>query len=283
MLLISNWFFLVLVPCRVEEDPDPGTIESLLYTPPSRFLQESPEPGTVESLNGTVRRRLTIPPLHKGLQPIFPDLVGQYELSIQGIGLPNNSEGKIGVMKPSDSAVVYSAYLMSADVFGSSNGDINKAQVGFGPNRTPVVWEKMSYTGGYRESAYNYLADVTHIVKEAVPPFFPAGEVKISIIENSYMDGEILAVVFYDPDIAISSPRTVSLQFGTLSPQGGTFSLQFKNPITSSDLADPNFKVDFSLGISYGYQPGNQYSIVVSAIVRSSCDCLLCFLFIFDT
>jgi PKD repeat protein len=72
-----------------------------------------------------------------------------------------------------------------------------------------------------------------------------------------YLDGSILAVIFNDPNQTVYN--TVILLFGAQSTGGDTFDVSFYNPI---DLDDPDFGIDFSLGISFGYQGGSQYSIV---------------------
>ena len=109
-------------------------------------------------------------------------------------------------------------------------------------------------------SSYNYWTDATALVKAKIDAA-PAGRVDFTMVEvnrNSYIDGEILAVIFDDPAQAVSN--TVVLCFGSQAQDGDTFAIGLAEPI---DKSDPNLVLDFSLGISYSYQIGDdQYSIV---------------------
>ena len=68
------------------------------------------------------------------------------------------------------------------------------------------------------------------------------------------LDGEILAVVFNDPS---ATNNSVALLYGTQNTAGDTFHVAFAQPI---DLSTQS--IQFALGISFGFQPSGQYSLV---------------------
>ena len=78
-----------------------------------------------------------------------------------------------------------------------------------------------------------------------------------AIETNSYnIDGEILVVIWDNP----SAPQTtVSLMYGAQSVSGDAFSVTLAQPL---DKTNPSTVLDMSLGISFGYQPAGQYSIL---------------------
>ena len=108
-------------------------------------------------------------------------------------------------------------------------------------------------------SSYNAWAEVTSLVKSTVDA--TAGIVNLSVFErvSSSIDGEILAVVFDDPNQ--TTANTIVLLFGAQNVAGDTFAIRLADPI---DTTDPNLVLDMSLGISFGYQAGNtgQWSTV---------------------
>ena len=65
------------------------------------------------------------------------------------------------------------------------------------------------------------------------------------------MDGEVLAVILDDPG---SKVGTVTLLYGGLSTTGDTFALSLAEPLK------PSGQAQLGLGISFGHQPGPQYS-----------------------
>ena len=120
---------------------------------------------------------------------------------------------------------------------------------------TSVIWNlQKDYLNSI--NSYNYLADVTDIVKAKIDAA-PAGRVDFIIDETGAIDGEILAVIFDDP--AKTTDNTVVLFFGAQDVNGDSFNIGLADPV---DLSDPNFGLDFSLGISFGWQGFDQYSIV---------------------
>lgn len=178
---------------------------------------------------------------------------GKISLSLDALGTLNTT-GTIHVKKP-NGATVRKAYLMSATTGGSyvrlNTGDL-KLQ------GNTIAWEKEIPSS---IGSYNYWADVTAIIKPVVNAA-PAGLVDLEITEvNTYdIDGEILAVIFDDPNQPVNN--TVLLNFGALNVSGDSFVLDLGTPI---DKNNPNLILDYSLGISYGYQASpylGQYSTV---------------------
>lgn len=108
-------------------------------------------------------------------------------------------------------------------------------------------------------SSWNYWGDVTSLVKSKID-VAPAGRVDFTITEssNTYnIDGELLAVIFDDP--AQTTDNTVVLLFGAQAVGGDTFHIGLASPLTASNLVNP---LEMSLGISFGFQPAGQYSLV---------------------
>ena len=107
--------------------------------------------------------------------------------------------------------------------------------------------------------SYNAVANVTSIVKPVVDSW-SAGLVPLTVAEGqntSLYDGEILAVIMEDP--GVNEARSLTLLYGAQNPLGDTFHVGLAEPI---DKSNPSFALNLSLGISYGYQPAGQYSII---------------------
>jgi hypothetical protein len=184
------------------------------------------------------------------LEPLITE-TGKITLSVDAIGVYPESSGVVQVEKPSGAATVRVAYMAAATIGFTnqvlSDGDVTVDGVG-------VNWALSTPSG---ISSYNYLADVTSIVKpklDAAPP----GRVNFTVEELIDIDGSILAVIFNDPGQAATN--TVVLLFGAQDVNGDTFAIGLSEPL---DLSNPNLVLDFSLGISYSYQLGDiQYSEV---------------------
>ncbi len=177
---------------------------------------------------------------------------GKISLSMDGIGTNNVSGGNVQVLKPAG-ATVRKAYLAAATAGFSRRmlvaGDIKIDGIDVFPWDIEIPASITSY---------NYWKDVTILVKPKIDGA-PAGTIDFLITEvnTSGIDGEILAVIFDDPSKTTSN--TIVLLFGTQNIAGDTFNIGLANPINK---ADPNLVLDMSLGISFGYQPGSQYSQV---------------------
>ncbi len=183
---------------------------------------------------------------------------GFISLSIDGLGT-NEASGIIQVEKPAG-ATVRSAYMAAASTGWSSrvlaNGDVKI-------NGAPVVWSMTTPSSIFSS---NHWADVTSIVKTTIDGA-PAGRVNFTITEvnTGGIDGEILAVIFNDPNQVVTN--TIILLFGAQAIAGDTFNIGLAGPLNKSD---PNLILDLSLGISFGFQPWGQFSIVEVNSTRMS-------------
>lgn len=204
------------------------------------------EPGVVG--DESVTSDVTV----QSIGPVVTE-VGFISLSVDGLGTNDVNGGIIQVEKPAG-ATVRSAYMAAASTGGSVrilvDGDVKIGGV-------DVTWD-----GGMTTlssiACYNHWADVTAIVKPTIDAA-PAGRVDFTVTEVNTLgiDGEILAVIFDDPNQATAN--TILLLFGGQQTTGDTFAIALAEPL---DLGDPNLVLDMSLGISYGYQGTGQYSQV---------------------
>jgi len=190
-------------------------------------------------------------PAFSAISPIVLE-TGKISLSVDGLGT-SNATGAIQVNKPAG-ATVRSAYLAAASTGASGrvliNGDVKL-------NGANVVFQSSVASN---ISSSNHFANVTTLVKSFIDAA-PAGLINITVAEvnTSGIDGEILAVIFDDPNQ--TTTNTISLLFGAQLVAGDTFSITLAQPINE---ADPNLSLDMSLGISFGFQASGaqQFSIV---------------------
>ena len=181
----------------------------------------------------------------------FVTETGFISASIDGLGTNSGAGGTIQVDKPSG-ATVRGAYMAAASTgFGGrvlANGDVKIDGVG-------VNWDISTPSS---ISSYNHWSNVTALVKPKIDAA-PAGLVSFLITEVSTLgiDGEILAVIFDDPNQTTSN--TVILLFGAQAIAGDTFNIGLAQPL---DKSDANLVLDMSLGISYGWQGVAQVSLV---------------------
>jgi hypothetical protein len=177
------------------------------------------------------------------LSPVVTES-GYITLSVDGTGT-NNASGTVQVLKPTG-ATVRKAFLAAVST-GFSGYKLSNTDV-------RIDGQTVTWTNSIASStnSWNHWADVTSLVKTKINSA-PAGRVSFSITEtDTYsVDGEVLAVIFDNP--AETTTNTVVLLFGAQNIAGDTFQLRLAEPINK---ADPNLKLDLSLGISYGYQTG---------------------------
>jgi hypothetical protein len=191
-------------------------------------------------------------------EPLSPFLTVSGEhlaLSLDALGDNNPAGGPIQVEKKDAAETVRAAYLFAASTgetgFVPENGEVTL-------NGEPIEWEA-AHTISSDIGSYNAVANVTSIVKPVVDPA-SAGLVPLTVAEGlntNLYDGEILAVVLEDP--AVNEARSLTLLYGAQNPEGDTFHVGLAEPI---DKSNPSFALNLSLGISYGYQPAGQYSII---------------------
>jgi hypothetical protein len=199
-------------------------------------MASDPEPGTAPAASSFATSASS------SLAPVVTEN-GKITLSLDAAG-NNSASSTIQVEKPSAAATVRSAYMMAATVYGG--GQISDGDVTIDGDN--ITWDVETSNV---LSSYNYWTDATALVKAKIDAA-AAGRVDFTIVEvnrNSYIDGEILAVIFDDPAQIVSN--TVILCFGSQAQGGDTFAIGLAEPI---DKSDPNLVLDFSLGISYSYQ-----------------------------
>jgi PKD repeat protein len=184
-----------------------------------------------------------------GLSPAYSE-TGKLTLSVDGLGTTDAS-GVIQVQKPAG-ATVRAAFMAAASTGFSSRtllaGDVKIDGVGF-------PW---ALTVPSTIFSSNHWADVTSLVKPKIDAA-AAGRVNFTITEvNTFgIDGAILAVVFDDPGQA--TDNTIVLLFGAQNVAGDQFVVSLSDPL---DPSDPSLLLHMGLGISFGFQPGGQFSEV---------------------
>lgn len=183
----------------------------------------------------------------ESIDPVVTE-TGNISLSVDGLG-SNAASGIIQVNKPAG-ATVRKAYMAAAST-GFSNRVLADGDVKI--DGTDVNWDM---TESSSISSRNHWADVTDIVKPTIDAA-AAGMVDFTITEvNTFgIDGEILAVIFDDPNQMTTN--TIVLLFGAQDINGDTFAIGLADPI---DKSDPDLVLDLSLGISFGFQPSGQRS-----------------------
>lgn len=174
---------------------------------------------------------------------------GQVTLSMDGLGT-NAPSGIVQADKPS-SGTVLRAFLVAASTGYTSATIPDGAMTVEG---VPINWDASVPTSIFSN---NYIADVTTIVKPVIDAA-PAGLVDITVGEganSSLIDGSILAVIFNAPE----EPReyTAVIFFGAQDIAGDDFAIGLSE---GASPLDPDYILNFSLGISYGYQGSEQSS-----------------------
>ncbi len=179
---------------------------------------------------------------------VYYSAVGPLQLSVDGIGT-NATSSTIQVEKPAG-GTVRKAYLFAASTgfsgFTPPDGEITL-------EGSSVAWDS-AHTILNSIDSVNVAADVTSIVEPKLDAASP-GRVTFTLEEADtlQMDGEILAVVFDDPNVRSG---TIDLLYGAQSTTGDHFDIGLPEPLR------PSSEATMGLGISYGDQPSGQYSEV---------------------
>ncbi len=214
------------------------------------------EPGTAPAGKRAVAAQRAPDPVTaaSGLGVFFRKF-GKFRLSVDAAG-SNDLSHVVSVRKPAKDAVVEKAFLMAASSGVVTIGNDNVTLDGAAVTWIDGVYNDISFVPDFFHSV---LADVTGIVKPKVDAA-GVGTIDFSLAEplnNSSIDGEVLAVVFRTPSDA--EKRTVVLMFGGQQLAGDRFELTLAEPI------DPKARGAFAnmgLGISYSAQPTGQFSTV---------------------
>lgn len=180
----------------------------------------------------------------------FYRVYGKYQLSVSAAGKNQTKTITLDVDKPTNSAVVEKAFLMSAAYGMTIANDSVKLE------GQKVSWFATKYNGPPSNPIFFHsgLADVTSIVKETIDAA-PAGKISLAARENVEEDqskgitGETLVVVFSTPRDKVS--RSIVLLFGAPKLEGDIFEIALDQPI---DPAVRGARADFGLGISFSYQ-----------------------------
>ncbi len=222
---------------------------------------QAQQPGTIPAYyKAKTGQPVKIPMNASGLK-VFYSKYGFYRLSVDSSG--GSGARSIKVVKPAADATVAKAFLMAASsqTYTIKSGDIRLD----GKN---VKWIDSHYNdaghvsipASYYPNFFNsVLADVTSIVQPKVDAAAP-GIISFLVNEvnaDSSIDGETLVVVFNTPSDLVK--RSVALLFGGQQVDGDRFEITLASPI---DPAKKGARADMGFGISFSYQPANQYSII---------------------
>jgi len=171
------------------------------------------------------------------------------------LGTNNPAGGPINVQKNAG-ATVRQAFLFAASTgftgYTPTNTDVTL-------NGDAVAWNPAE-TLNNSIGSVNVEADVTSVVKPIVDAA-SSGLVPFTVAEGaetSNIDGEILAVIFDDPN-NVPANKTIALMYGAQATGGDTFSINLAKPL---NLSTPGLGMVMGLGDSYGYQPAGQYSTI---------------------
>ena len=179
--------------------------------------------------------------------------VGKGNWSLDGVGGQATGGGTISSIVPEGSRVE------AAFLYGTTFGNGTVTSVGLargGDDVTVGGFTALGLTGGLN-GLQAYRADISAFVREAIGDGDDAQfDFNLSGIVGSGVDGFTLVVVYSNPD---ESTRTISLLDGVSDTGGDAFSLDFAEPV---DTTQAGFEAQFSLGIGYGFQGSDQFSTV---------------------
>lgn len=200
------------------------------------------EPGTAPK---NFRRAATDVASGNSLAGFF-SATGKIYLSTDGAGTNNPSFG-VDVQKRSSQSRVRAAYLLAASTgfsgFHIADGEITLNGISVNVDEATEIANSIS--------SFNIRADVTSIVKPLLDAA-PAGITTLFLSEanTGNVDGEVLAVVFDDPN----EPETsINLFYGAQATTGDQFNILLGSPVQASNL---NQQLTLGLGISFGFQQG---------------------------
>ena len=177
-------------------------------------------------------------------------IVGEVVLSEDACGT-NLAACTVDIVKPSATATVRESLLFCASTgltgYRPKDGDVTL-------NSTPVTWIDIVPSS---INSFNARDDVTAIVKPVGDAASP-GLITFVITETPTLlyDGCILKVIWDDPT---TTQNSILIHFGAQETTGDTFVINFAQPLSASAFTAP---LEFSLGISFGFQPGSQFSRV---------------------
>ncbi|WP_310485021.1 PEP-CTERM sorting domain-containing protein [Chamaesiphon sp. VAR_48_metabat_403] len=180
---------------------------------------------------------------------------GNGNWSLDGVGSNNTPVGNISAFVPVGSKVE-KAFLYSSSNF---NNNSFVPTVNFdGTTISGAAWANLGTTSAGSLTAFR--VDVTNQVAAKIGSG-SASNFTFSVLSenpNGSIDGEALAIVYSNPN---ESERTIAFLDGFTNPTADTTSVNLSDPLTSTQLANPNFEALLSLGIGFG-AGGGQFSTV---------------------
>lgn len=213
----------------------------------------TPQHGTVAWLEDNGFTASGTSKAAKALGP-FVNETGQINVSIDGVAT-GSGNGTIQVDKPAGATVRSAYYLVSALFRQTLAANVTIGQGSNSLTLTPADYDaKVRNASG--NTTENGRADITSFIKPIVDAATP-GLIDFDITESNAanIEGNILVVIFDDPNV--SEVRTVVLAFGAQQTTGDSFSIGLSDPFDASTQS-----IEMSLGISFGFQPGGQVSLV---------------------
>jgi fibronectin type 3 domain-containing protein len=219
----------------------------------SAYGQET-TPGTAPDVRTAAPKQAATKSLNGD---IFARESGMISTSIDGVGT-NDSTGTVQVDKSSSAATVRRAFfLAAAGSDPSTDGELDEITLSSGSTSETISPSDYENTvSGVFSGAEIGRLEVTSFVSSVIDPA-SAGMIDIAVAQGdpSDVEGSVLVVIFDDPNV--SRPQSISLLFGNQDPSGDSFSVDLASPFD-----DASQDIKMSLGISFGYQGGDQVSLI---------------------
>jgi hypothetical protein len=178
---------------------------------------------------------------------------GNGNWSLDGVGSNSTPVGNIDAFVPVGSTVE-KAFLYSTRTLGNSAAPA----VNFdGTSYSGATWTSL---GTSTAGLTAFRTDVTSQVAAKVGGGSASNFIFSILSENpnGSIDGEALAIVYSNPN---ELERTIAFLDGFTNPTADTTSVNLSDPLTSTQLANPNFEALLSLGIGFS-AGGSQFSTV---------------------
>ncbi|AFY95966.1 PEP-CTERM putative exosortase interaction domain-containing protein [Chamaesiphon minutus PCC 6605] len=172
---------------------------------------------------------------------------GNGNWSLDGVGSNINPVGNISAFVPVGSRIE-KAFLYSST---NLNNNSFVPNVNFdGTTYSGAAWTNLGSTSASSGSLTAFRTDVTNQVAAKVGTGSPLEFIFSVLSENpsASIDGEALAIVYSNPN---ELERTIAFLDGFTNPLGDTTSVNLADPLTSTQLSNPNFEALLSLGIGF--------------------------------
>ena len=179
---------------------------------------------------------------------------GNGNWSLDATGSNRNPVGSVSAVVPAGSSIV-KAFLYSSQVDTTTANTPNISLDG--TTYSGSAWTSL----GVNMAGLPLLAwrtDVTAQMQAAIGS--GGGPFSFSVTENAFngnTDGEVLAIVYSNP---AEATRSIAFLDGFSASGGDTATINFGSPLTGVGTA--GFEALVSLGIGFGFQAGDQFSLV---------------------